>query len=72
MLVLDFGLPLLAGLRIPKLTITFHVPCSSLHALVSFINSAVKTEMVSRLREKNSILMTHFLWEAAFRLKVAQ
>ena len=69
MLVLDSGFSLLAGLRIPKPRITFHLPCSSFHALVTFINSAFKIESVSRLRENNSILMTQFLWEAVFPLK---
>lgn len=69
MLVLDSGFSLLAGLRIPKPRITFHLPCSLFHALVTFINSAFKIESVSRLRENNSILMTHFLWEAVFPLK---
>lgn len=69
MLVLDSGFSLLAGLRIPKPRITFHVPCSSFHALVTFINSAFKIESVSRLRENNSTLMTQFLWEAVFPLK---
>lgn len=59
MLVLDSGFSLLAGLRISKPRITFHVPCSSFHALVTFINSTFKIERVSRLRENNSILMTH-------------
>ena len=69
MLVLDSGFSLLAGLRISKPRITFHVPCSSFHALVTFINSTFKIERVSRLRENNSILMTQFLWEAVFPLK---
>ena len=69
MLTLDSGFSLLAGLRIPKPRITFHLPCSSFHALVTFINSAFKIESVSRLRENKSILMTQFLWEAVFPLK---
>ena len=69
MLVLDSGFSLLAGLQIPKPRITFHVPCSSFHAFVTFIHSAVKIEMVSRLRESNSNLMAQFLWEAVFPVK---
>ena len=69
MVVLDSGFPLLAGLRISKPKITFHVPCASFHALVTFINSAVTFERVSRLRENNSNLMTRFLWEAVFPVK---
>ena len=69
LLNLDSGFSLLAGLRIPKPGITFHVPCSSFHALVTFINSAFKIEMVSRRRENISILMTQFLWEVAFPVK---
>ena len=61
MLVLVSGFPLLAGLRTPKPRITFHVPWSSFHALLTFMNSAVKFERVSRLRENNSNLMTQFL-----------
>ena len=68
--VLGSGFPLLAGSRIPKPRITFHFRYSSSHALVTFINSAVKFKRVSRLRENNySNLMTKFLWAAVFPVK---